>query len=178
VRASVLVLLLLTGCTSTGSASLGPATLDERDTTRLTVTALHGSCDRLRAPEVQEDARQVRVTIPLTIDRGDCNDLGVQDEVPLVLARPLGVRRLVDDSTGRTIPVVGRDRCRLLEAPQLHEYVGLTEAEARTRAQADGYEAVRVLCADGRVQDSTRDRPRDRVSLTLEDGRVTSAVSG
>ena len=179
-RAAVLVLLLLTGCTGTGtgtgSASLGPATLDEKDQRRLTVTALHGSCDTLREPEVEEDDRQVRVGVPLTIEQRDCNDLGVQEEVEVVLEQPLGGRPLLDAGTGRRREVVGRDRCRLLPPPRREEYVGLTEAEARTRAQADGYRAVRVLCADGELQDSTSERPRGGLDLTLDDGRVTSAA--
>jgi hypothetical protein len=174
VRVAVLAsLLLLTGCSSLGSASLGPATLDERDTRRLTVTAMHGACDRLRKVEVVQDAREVRVKVPLVVDSRSCDDVGVVDQVPVVLDEPLGTRRLVAD-TGRTITVLGRDRCRPFPTP-LPEYVGLTEAQARDRAPADGYRRVRVVCVDGRTLDQTVDGGGGRVDLTVDDGLVSSA---
>ena len=168
--------LLLTGCTSIGSASLGSATLDERDTRRLTVAALHGACDTLRRAKVEQEADRVRVTVPLTTERGDCDDLGVVTQVPVVLDEPLGERRLVAD-TGRPITVLGRDRCRPLEVRPLPQYVGLTESQVRERAGADGFRAVRVVCLDGRGLDRTSDDLDDRVSLNLDDGVVSGAAA-
>jgi hypothetical protein len=174
VRVPVLVLLLLTGCTSTGSASLGPATLDERDTRSLTVTALHGACDSLQPVEVEEDDREVRVEVPLTVEPGGCDDLGVVDEVPVLLDEPLGDRRVVAAGTGRSMTVLGRDRCRPFREP-LPQYLGLTEAQARERARQDGYVRVRVVCVDGRTLDHTSDGGGGRVDLALDDGVVSSA---
>jgi hypothetical protein len=54
-------------------------------------------------------------------------------------------------------------------------YVGLTEAEARQRAEADG-RTVRVLARDGRVLGRTDDLRTDRVNLILFDDEVRAAA--
>ena len=172
----VLLLLLLTGCTPIGSASLGPATLDEQDTRRLTVAAMHGACDTLRRAKVEEDPDRVRVTVPLTTARGGCDDIGLTTQVRVQLDQPLGARRLVAD-TGRPITVLGRDRCRPLDLRPLPRYVGMTEQQVRDRAGAEGFRAVRVVCVDGVVQDQTSDDLDDRISLNLDDGVVSGAAA-
>jgi len=178
VRVPVLVLLLLTGCTSTGYASLDGATLDEQDGRRLTVQGVHGACDTLQRPEVDQDDDRVRVTVPLRLESGGCDDLGLPVDVSVRLDEPLGDRPVLDARSGRALEVVGRDRCRPLTQPQqLDQYLGATEEQVRARAQADGYRAVRVTCRDGRGLDITSDRRSDRVSLTVDDGRVSGAAA-
>ena len=178
-RAPLLVLLLLTGCTSTGYASLDTAELDERDPRRLTLQGIHGACDTVRPPEVDEDDEQVRVTVPLRVEPGGCDDVGLLLSLPLRLDAPLGQRRVVDARSGRTLPVVGRDRCRTPADSDL-AYLGMTLREVEARAARDGFAQVRVTCQDGRELDRTSDRPSDRrsdrVDVTVDDGRVSSAV--
>ncbi len=175
-RLPLLPLLLLTGCTSTGYAGLEGATLDRQDVRRMTVQGIHGGCDTVQEPEVDEDEEQVRVAVPLRVEPGGCNDIGLPVDVPVRLDAPLDQRPVVDARSGRVLPVTGRDRCHRLEQQPLEEYLGLTEDEVRARAQGDGYRAVRVTCRDGRGLDITSDRRSDRVSLTVDDGRVSSAA--
>jgi hypothetical protein len=54
----------------------------------------------------------------------------------------------------------------------------MTLPEVTARAQADGYAQVRVTCRDGRELARTADRRTDRVDVTLDEGRVSSAVAG
>lgn len=108
--------LLLTGCTllgSTGYAALDEAVVDERDPRSLRVHGIHGACDQVQSPQVDETDRRVAVTVPLDVEPGGCDDIGLPVDVAVRLDEPLGDREVVDARTGRVLPVRGRDRCRI-----------------------------------------------------------------
>ena len=172
------VLLLLTGCALLGStdyATLDRATLDERDPRSLRVEGTHGACDEVQSPKVEETDDTVAVTVPLDVEPGGCDSIGLPVDVAVRLDAPLGDRDVVDARTGRVLPVRGRDLCRIeAEAQERPAYFGLTEAEAERQAQADGYAVLRVVCRDGRGLDRTDDRREDRLNVSIDDGRVVS----
>lgn len=67
-------------------------------------------CGKLLAPEVSEEAREVRVALALGKAEGQtCFGGGIPRQVRVALRQPLGGRVLVDAATGERHPVVGRD---------------------------------------------------------------------
>ena len=62
----------------------------------LVITGTHGACDSVPPAEVSEAASEVRVRVPLRVQRGDCRSIGwsLQDEVQL--SEPLGDRAVID----------------------------------------------------------------------------------
>lgn len=57
----------------------------------------------------------------------------------------------------------------------LPQYVGLTEAEARQKAQSEGV-PIRTSCRDGVSLPVTADFRPGRVNLVVDSGRVLRAV--
>lgn len=70
------------------------------DDVGLTLVGMHGDCDRVLPVVVRQTPHQVRISVPLEVDYGPCNDMGALLDVTVTLDSPLGQRELVDDRTG------------------------------------------------------------------------------
>lgn len=106
----------------------------------------------------------------------------------LALLIPLTTFAAACGSSGEPTPGTGSDVAVPSKAPtptagkdaastDLKALVGLSESEARARAEGDGY-VVRVIFRDGEPLPATKDFRPDRVNLAVEDGVVTGATSG
>jgi hypothetical protein len=61
-----------------------------------------------------------------------------------------------------------------LTDPPLTGYVGLSESEARQKAETE-HLVLRVTCRDGDQRGGTADLRQDRVNVSIDKGKVTSA---
>jgi len=102
----VVVLLSVTSCgtgTSRAYASLDGVRVAD-DGTRLTLVGLHGACDRVLPADVDESSREIRVTVPLDVEDGVCEAVGLSLEVVVALDSPVAQRTIVDGRTGEPLP--------------------------------------------------------------------------
>ena len=53
-------------------------------------------------------------------------------------------------------------------------WVGLSESEAKNKADSE-HLAFRIMCRDGKQKTGTADLRRDRVNVSIDKGKVTSA---
>ena len=93
------------GGTSIRYAQLEGATVTQPSGLVLDVTALHGACDVVLPTEVVETPTEVRLRVPLRVDDGDCEDIGLFLTTSVTLDQPLGGRAVVDDERQRSLPV-------------------------------------------------------------------------
>jgi len=68
------------------------------DGRQVTVHYIGGACDEGAEAQVDESAAQVKVTVVVTEQRGDCPAMAVPRSITFELKSPLGSRRLVDGS--------------------------------------------------------------------------------
>lgn len=73
----------------------------DADSTTVVLEAIHGECDEVLPVRVDESNSEVRLTVPLAVERGGCTSAGLPLRVEVELARPLGSRSLVDARSGR-----------------------------------------------------------------------------
>ena len=99
--------VLIAGCSSTyiEYAQIDAAESPVASSRVLFITVTRGACDSVRPAEVTESAAEVRVRIPLRVQRGDCRSIGVSLQVELELREPLGDRAVIDAVRGVTLPV-------------------------------------------------------------------------
>jgi hypothetical protein len=76
---------------------------------------------------------------------------------------------------GESIPAPTDGESCLGSGEAVDGYVGLTEEEATTKAETDGY-TLRVVGIDGECQAITMDLREDRVNVEIVDGVVTGAA--
>lgn len=62
----------------------------------LVITGTHGACDSVLPADVTESATEVRVRVPLRVQRGDCRSIGFSLQVEVELSQPLGNRAVID----------------------------------------------------------------------------------
>jgi hypothetical protein len=72
------------------------------------LTGIHGACDTIRPAEVEETASQVRVRVPLAVQRGNCRSIGLSLRVKVELHEPLGDRVVIDIERNEPIPALVR----------------------------------------------------------------------
>ncbi len=101
--------LVLTACagTYTDYAVLDGVEGEPSDRT-LVLTGTHGACDTPRPAEVTETATEVRVRVPLTVQRGDCRDIGLALRVEVKLREPLGGRAVIEVERNERLSVRSR----------------------------------------------------------------------
>jgi hypothetical protein len=74
----------------------------------LVLTGTHGACDTVRGADVTETPSEVRVRVPLAVQRGDCRSLGLSLRVEVELQEPLGDRLVIDVERNERLPVMAR----------------------------------------------------------------------
>jgi hypothetical protein len=104
-----LSVLVLTGCvgTYTDYAVLDGVEGAPSDQ-EVVITGIHGACDRVRPAEVKETASEVRVRVPLAVQRGDCRSIGLSLRVEAELREPLGDRVVIDVERNERLAVIER----------------------------------------------------------------------
>ena len=99
-------LLLLAGCG--GGTYVAYAPLDEvrvsENGSDLVLVGLHGSCDKVLPPVVQQTPQDVKVSVPLKTKKGVCPAVGLSLDVPVHLDAPLGQRQVLDEQTRKVLP--------------------------------------------------------------------------
>ena len=100
-----LVLMTACGGTYVDDAPLDGAVLTGSSGRVLVLTGTHGSCDSVLPPEVVETPSQVRVRVPLRVQRGTCTGIGYLLREEVELEQPLGERTVVDDARDEPLEV-------------------------------------------------------------------------
>ena len=72
------------------------------------ISGIHGACDSVLPAEVTESATEVRVRVPLRVQRGDCRSIGLSLQVKVELNEPLGDRAVIDAERDVALPVGAR----------------------------------------------------------------------
>lgn len=104
--ASVAVVALLSGCgagTFRAYATLHRVRVSENGS-GLDLIGIHGACDKVLRPVVQQTAREVKVSVPLDMNSGVCPAVGVPLDVRVQLDAPLGQRKVLDGQTDEVLP--------------------------------------------------------------------------